>query len=505
MATLRYTQIRGHTGAGGCIHYIANKDKMISGATHDIYNVLNYMGEPDSVERVYSFGHHCSQNPDLAEKEIALHRERYFASKKGGIQGLKAGSEELLGLHFFISYTVADSPSEYIMNKIAMRIAMHPLLKDFAVFGANHFDQEHRHTHFFVSAYSAEGKPRKLCLRKDDYNEIRRFANQLCVEYGLSIIDLSALRWKNPEYSAWIDSVIASGKVTVHPEKEEHKKRPKQKIPTRNLYYKWQKQGEERAEERYKLMTDIQRQKKNFEDKYYYTTDGDKNKRWYVSGDPQHRFYTISLNSGGYQRSEFELAVRFVLSVAANEGKYIKRNAPSLWLKYNAKVDWELQGMVDSLGTAREMNIESTKDVPVRIADVGKQMNALRQEKKRHENSIAKHEQIIRAYQTYTRVRPTVEGVQEPEPDMLAEYKAAYTILAQNQTLSHGAYEDICRRRDFERQKEVDYEKRMRELSRQYRDLKKLEAVAENPTGYLKTIYSYSKAAEKTRENEREL
>lgn len=205
-------------------------------------------------------------------------RARYFKSKKGGVQGLKEGEKELLGLHMFLSYTEEDSPTEYIMNKIAMKIAMHPKLKDFPVFTANHFNRKHRHTHFYISVYSAEGKPRKLSMSKKDYNEIRRYANKLCYEYGLSIIDLSALRYKNPEYSAWVDSVIAEGKVTVHPEKKEHKRWPKQKIPTRNLYHKWQREDAERAEEEGKLLTESQRNWKTFEEKYFYTVDSDKNR-----------------------------------------------------------------------------------------------------------------------------------------------------------------------------------------------------------------------------------
>lgn len=493
MAILRYTQIK--TSPGCTIHYIANKQKIVS--AESVYCVLNYMGEPDSTERVYAFGRHCSSNPDLAEKQIALYRVRYFESKKGGVQGLKEGDEELLGLHFFMSYTEADSPTEYIMNKIAMKIAMHPKLKDFAVFSANHFDRKHLHTHFFISAYSAEGKPRKLCMTKKDFNEIRRYANKLCVEYGLSIIDLSALRYKNPEYSAWVDSVIAEGKVTVHPETKEHKKWPKQKIPTRNLYYKWKQESAERAVEEGKLLTESQRNWKTFEEKYFYTVDGDKNRRWYVSGDPRQRFYTVSrVSANGYIRSDLELTVQFVLFVAQTEGKFIHKKDPYLWLEYHAKVDKSLQGMFDYMATANKLNIDKAEQIYDRIEDVGKQMNALRREHTRHERSIEKQGQIIDAYQTYIRVRPLVEGIEEPEPADLSEYKKAYAILVQNQILTAEAYEELCKRCDFEKQKMIDYEKRMPELKKQYHDLKKLEALAVYPVNYLREIYCYSQRAQ---------
>ena len=493
MATLRYTQVK--STPGGTIRYIANKHKIVS--AESAYSVLNYMGDPESTERVYSFARHCSSNPDLADKMIFLNRLRYFNSKEGRVQGLKEGKEELLGLHMFMSYSEDDRPSEYVMNKIARRIAMHEKLSDFPVFCANHHDRKHLHTHFFISAYSAEGKPRKLCMSKNDFNEIRRYANKLCVEHGLSIVDLSGLRYKNPEYSAWIDSVIAEGKVTVHPEKEEHRRRPKQKIPTRNLYYKWQQERTERAEEEGKLLTESQRNWKTFEEKYFYTVDGDKNRRWYVSGDPQNRFYTVSrVSPNGYIRSDLELAVRLVLFVAQTEGEFIRKKDNYLWVQYHAKVDKDLQGMVDYIATASRMNIDKAEQIYDRIEDVGKQMNALRREHIRHKNSIEKQEQIIDAYRTYIRVRPSVEGIEEPEAADLSEYKKAYAILAQNQILTAESYKELCKRRDFEKQKMIDYEKRMPELKKQYHDLKKLEALAVYPAKYLREIYCYSQRAQ---------
>lgn len=493
MATLRYSQVRAHPG--GTIRYIANKDKIISDRVHDVHNVLAYMGEPESTERIYSFGRHCSTNPDLAEKQIALHRARYYDSKNGGVQGLQEGKEELLGLHFFQSYTEADDPSEEVMNDIAMKIAEHPLFRDFAVFGANHFDKKHKHSHFFVSQFSAEGKPHKLCMRHEDFNDIRRYANRLCVEHGLSIIDLAVLR-KDPEYSDWLDSVIDAGKVIVHPEKVEHKRHPKQKVPTRNIYYKWMKDKEEREATEERMLTP----RKKFAKNYFYTVDG-KNVH-YVTGDPKNRFYAIPVRSKeGWMRTRLELTVMYVTTIARQEGRYIKAQDPELWLRYNAKVDWKLQNMADCLRTANEMNIADAKEVPTRIADVGKQMNALKREKSRHENSIKKHEQIFEAFSTYNRIRPLVEGVPEPKQESMDEYKASYAILVRNQILTAEAYAELRRRYEFEKRKINDYEKRMPELKRQYRDLKKLEAVTNRPAAIVDEIFDYSERASCPRES----
>ena len=171
MASLRYSQIRVHPES--TINYIANQEKMISPKSHDVHNVLSYMGEPESIERVYSFSRNCSANPRLAAAQIELYRTRYYNSKTGGIQGLKDGNSELLGLHFFVSFTEEDNPSESTMDAISKALSEHPLLRGFPFFSAKHYDRIHRHIHIFVSQYSAnEGKPRKLCMRYNDYNEL---------------------------------------------------------------------------------------------------------------------------------------------------------------------------------------------------------------------------------------------------------------------------------------------------------------------------------------------
>lgn len=488
MANLFFVPIRSHPG--GTLNYIANRDKMISGQSHDVYNVLNYMGEPESVQRVYTYSRHCSPNPKLAETTIALHQQRYYQSKNGAIP--KEG--ELLGLHFIVSFTIEDNPPVEVMSEILQFLAEHPLLRDYATLGAHHFDKPHRHSHFYTSQFSAVGKPRKMALQYEDIYELMRYCNKLCVERGLSIIDNSELR-KDKEYSDWIDSVIAEGKVTVHPEQKEKKKRTRSKksVPTKNHYYRWMMENQERTEEENRLMTEKQRQKKNFEEKRYYTPDGNPNTRWYVTGDPQNRFYTISrIDTNGYKRTELDLAVRFVLFIAGTEGQYIKRTDPATWVIYHAKVAKELQHMYDYVSTATKMNIEKPEQITARLADVGKQMNVLKQEKSRHEKSIIKHEQIMKAYETYTRVKPLVEDVQEPEPEAANEYKSAYTILAQHQVLTVEAYTALRRRYDFEKQKCIDYDRRIPELKRQYHDLKKLESLAANPVGMLRRIYGYS-------------
>ena len=487
MANLVFTQIRTHPQ--DTLAYIANKDKILSDQVHDIYRVLNYMGSPQSVERIFTFSRHCSQNPQLATQEISLHQEMYYQSKKNA----KRKKGELLGLHFILSYSIQDAPPVEVMTEIMQKLAEHPLLKDFATLGAHHFDKPHRHSHFYTSQFSAVGKPRKMGLHYDDIWELMRYSNRLCVERGLSIIDKSELR-KDQAYSDWLDGVIAEGRVTVHSEKKVKRSRSKKSVPTKNHYYRWMQEKQEREDAEVSVLTPKERNKKAFDETYFYTMDGDPERRWYVSGDLQRRFYVVRLDSDdGYRRSTLELAIRLVLLIAKDEGDYIRHEDIETWIKFNAKVDKKLQGMCDYLSTAQKLNVQKTEQITERLADIGKQMNVLKCDKARHEKSIAKSSEIIEAYQTYTRSRTVLDGATEPDTTVESEYK----LLLENQILTPEACYELYKRRDFEMRKIADYERRMLELNRQYRELKKLEALAVHMTNYVHEIYSYSDLAHK--------
>lgn len=441
MATLRYSQIRATPG--GCINYIANKEKMLSPGVHNIHNVLSYMGDEEGVERVYAYSHHCSTNPHLAAAQMELYRARYYESKQGGVQGLQEGRAELLGLHMFLSYTEADQPSEAVMNAITEALSRHPLLCDFPIFSANHYDRAHRHTHIYISQYSAVGKPRKLCMRHKDYNELRKYINHLCVEHGLSIIDLPSLRHGDPQYSAWIDGVIAAGKVIVHPESEEHKGARRQKVSTKKIYYKHLKeQAEFNAKEEARL-TAAQLSAKKARETYCWSFDGDHRKPPYrISNDPKKRYYAVRrYDKHGRKRTLVELICMLVIVIYRNE--MARRAPPSTPACHviQARVDKNVQCMMDCIRISREMHATTPAEVAERLADTGRQMNTLRREQNR---------------------------LEALSPDK----------QSQNQL-------------QFHQQKLQDYERRLTDLRRQYRGLKKLQALISHPERIVEHSYHY--------------
>lgn len=468
MATLTYSQIR--VSPGSTIHYITNKDKMISFKVHDVTNVLSYMGEEESCERVYSFSRLCSSNPDLAAKQMELYRARYCEGRNCAPK-----ERELLGLHFFLSYTEEDDPSEAVMNHITQKLCNHPLFRGHAILGANHFDKHCKHTHFYVCNYSAEGAPKKLCMRYEDFADLRKYANRLCVEQGLSIIDLPALRHNDPDYSAWIDGIIAGGRITVHPEREEHRGTTHRKATTKQIYFKQMKEKEESALEEEKSLTQAQLRMKKARENYCWNFENDPEKPGYLRTSPNGRgkqYHVVRLyDENGRKRTLLELTCMLIIAIYRYEKA---KNAPTAVQQRSGCMvrDHRLENMINSTRTALELNIRSAEDVAAAIADTGKQMNALKQEKSRHENSICRHEEILAAWDAYRNTDPD----EDPEA-----FRQAYALLAQNRILTEETAEELRQRYRFELQKIIDYDKRLPELNRRYRNLKYLQQMTAAP------------------------
>ena len=467
MASLRYTQIRSTPGS--TIRYIANREKMLSTQVQNVSNVLNYMGEPESTERVYAFARHCSTNPDLAAKQMELYRARYYERR-----GLMPREDELLGIHFFVSYSQEDAPSEAVMNEIAEKICDCSLFENHATFAAHHYDKVHRHTHIYVSNFSASGKPRKLCMRHKDYNDLRKYANRLCVEHGLSIIDLPTLRYNDPVYTAWIDGVIAGGKITIHPEREEHRGAKYQGATTKQIYFRQMRDKEEAIHAEEKLLTPKQLRVKRVRENYCWNFQNVPDKAGYLRTDPstgKRRYHAVGLyDENGRKRSLVELICLLLIAVYRYEKT--KHDLPQVQCNLSSRMvpDYKLQRMVDCGRVARELNILEQEDVQWHIADSGKQMNALRRERARHENSLHRHEQILSAWDTYKNGNPEEEA-----------FRQAYAILSQNRVLTKEAAENLRQRYCFEQQKVLDYDKRLPMLSHRYRMLKDLEQMIACP------------------------
>ena len=86
--------------------------------------------------------------------------------------------------------------------------------------------------------------------------------------------------------------------------------------------------------------------------------------------------------------------------------------------------------------------------------------------------SICRHEEILAAWNTYRNTVPD----EDPEA-----FRQAYALLAQNRILTEDAAEELRQRYRFEQQKIIDYDKRLPELNRRYRNLKYLQQMTAAP------------------------
>ena len=225
MATLSNKSIKG--GLPGVVSYINNVDKLTP--KDGLARALEYIHGEHSIERLYSHGHNgCSCNPELAIQQFRVSEARYRARKGGAKEaGLADGKTPTVAEHIFISFPTEENVPYNTQIEIADKLCRSKYLKDFYAVSNRHFNTDNDHTHLLVSNYAKDGT-RKLCLNRDKRRELRKELNRICaLDYGLSVIDNPILRFKDPEYEAFIRSLVEGGKVNVYAPADYEKQYPK--------------------------------------------------------------------------------------------------------------------------------------------------------------------------------------------------------------------------------------------------------------------------------------
>ena len=212
MATLDNKPIRGTLPA--VFRYIDAPDKNVP--PDDLARVGAYIRGDHSVERLYSRGHNgCSHNPDVALQQFRA-CEVLYRQRKGGAKesGLTKGKQPIIAEHFFLSFPAGESVSCEVQCEIADKLMASPLLRDFYGMSNRHYNTDNDHTHILVSNISKDGS-RKLSLNKTKRQALRKELDRICaLDYGLSIIDSPALRYKDPERERFVRDMV--GKVDVY-------------------------------------------------------------------------------------------------------------------------------------------------------------------------------------------------------------------------------------------------------------------------------------------------
>lgn len=160
------------------IDYITDPEKTINeDYINDVYNELHSTDEYLNVDiknekKYYVSGINCCE--ENAYEEMMLTKKSY--SKTKGI----------LGFHSFQSFKENEVTPE-LSHEIGVRLAEEMWGDRFEVMVSTHVNTNHIHNHFVINSVSfKDGK--KYYDNRINYAKLRRLSDELCEEYGLSIL-----------------------------------------------------------------------------------------------------------------------------------------------------------------------------------------------------------------------------------------------------------------------------------------------------------------------------
>lgn len=140
----------------------------------ELHNVLDYTKEDYKTEQqLYVSGINCM--PETAYDEMIITKRRY--NKEGGI----------LAFHAFQSFAHGEVTPD-LCHEIGMRLAEEMWGDRFEVVVSTHMDKKHLHNHFVINSVSFKDGLRYYDKR-ETYAELRNISDNLCKEYGLSVIE----------------------------------------------------------------------------------------------------------------------------------------------------------------------------------------------------------------------------------------------------------------------------------------------------------------------------
>lgn len=152
------------------IEFINRKNK-----TYQAMNrVINYIMRPDKTRDDLTYA-------ELCKTESAYHdfiQVKQLFEKEAGRQYI----------HFVQSFSPEENITPKIANEIAKKLITHPIFGGFQIVLATHIDTPHIHTHFIINSVNSD-TGRKWQQSSQDLQALKDFSDELCREYGLTVID----------------------------------------------------------------------------------------------------------------------------------------------------------------------------------------------------------------------------------------------------------------------------------------------------------------------------
>ena len=164
------------------VRYTANPEKTWGGnyrqavQFHAIENVMQYTAdEMKTEEQLYVSGVNCSSNPDEATEQFCKTKKVW--NKEGGI----------VCFHGYQSFKKGEVTPE-VAHKVGIELAKRMWGDRFEVLITTHLNTGMLHNHFCLNSVSfADGL--RYYDQKATYAKMRRTSDEICQEYGLSVID----------------------------------------------------------------------------------------------------------------------------------------------------------------------------------------------------------------------------------------------------------------------------------------------------------------------------
>lgn len=164
------------------MRYTANPEKTWSGnygqaaQFHTLENVMQYTAdEMKTEEQLYVSGVNCSSNPEEATRQF--YKTKRVWNKEDGI----------ICFHGYQSFKTGELTPE-VAHKIGIELAKRMWGERFEVLVSTHLNTGTLHNHFCLNSVSfADGL--RYYDQKATYAKMRQISDEICREYGLSVVD----------------------------------------------------------------------------------------------------------------------------------------------------------------------------------------------------------------------------------------------------------------------------------------------------------------------------
>ncbi len=186
MATVKLWAIKSRLDV--VLGYATNEDKVTSNEYINLKNALDYAsGDSKTENKQYVSTLNCGVS--TAYEEMKITKERW--NKKTGI----------IGFHGYQSFK-GDEVTPEVAHSIGIKLANEIWGDKFEVIITTHLDTDNVHNHFVVNSVSCiDGK--KYYASRTTYANMRAISDEICEEYGISVLKEKTSRKSGINYSAY--------------------------------------------------------------------------------------------------------------------------------------------------------------------------------------------------------------------------------------------------------------------------------------------------------------